>query len=126
MLIMLKKSWSDVKNGRGRDEQEAREFAPTEKEVQESKERTTNSFVFNFASLSAQLQRRVAYALLGIPEVSHAHPPTHLLTRSDLDAMVISYRPPDIHRHPALPGARVTCSRILTQTPEFLLLSGNP
>jgi len=49
--------------------QEATEVAPTEKEVALAKSETLNSFVFNFASTSAQMQRVAAYTLLGIPEV---------------------------------------------------------
>ncbi|CAK0782146.1 hypothetical protein CVIRNUC_005584 [Coccomyxa viridis] len=48
--------------------QEAAEVAPTEEEVATAKSETLNSFVFNFASTNAQMQRVAAYALLGIPE----------------------------------------------------------
>lgn len=44
-------------------------MAPTEREVAMAKSETLNSFVFNFASTNAQMQRVAAYALLGIPEV---------------------------------------------------------
>ena len=44
-------------------------MAPTEREVDMAKSETLNSFVFNFASTNAQMQRVAAYALLGIPEV---------------------------------------------------------
>ena len=49
--------------------QEATEVAPTEREVAMAKSETLKSFVFNFASTNAQMQRVAAYALLGIPEV---------------------------------------------------------
>ena len=50
--------------------QEAAEVAPTDEEVATAKSETLNSFVFNFASTNAQMQRVAAYALLGIPEVT--------------------------------------------------------
>lgn len=37
-----------------------------------AQEEALNSFVFNFASTGAQLQRSVAYALLGLPQVRPA------------------------------------------------------
>lgn len=49
--------------------QEATETAPTEEEVATAKEETLNSFVFNFASTNAQMQRVAIYSLLGLPEV---------------------------------------------------------
>ncbi|KAK9842460.1 hypothetical protein WJX81_001228 [Elliptochloris bilobata] len=48
--------------------QEAAEAAPTAAEVATAQEEALNSFVFNFASTGAQLQRSVAYALLGLPQ----------------------------------------------------------
>lgn len=50
--------------------QEAAEVAPTAEEVARAKSETLNSFVFNFASTSAQMQRVAAYSLLGVPEVT--------------------------------------------------------
>lgn len=44
------------------------EQQPTADEVARSKEQALNSFVFNFASPAAQLQRMVGYELLGIPQ----------------------------------------------------------
>ena len=52
--------------------QEAAEAAPSAAEVAIAQEEALNSFVFNFASTSAQLQRSVAYALLGLPQVRPA------------------------------------------------------
>ncbi len=42
---------------------------PTEEEIASAKAETLNSFIFNFASTNAQMQRTVIYALLGLPEV---------------------------------------------------------
>ena len=61
--------------------QEATEVAPTGREVAMAKSETLNSFVFNFASTNAQMQRVAAYALLGIPEV-----------RSDVDSQLCSVK----------------------------------
>ena len=52
--------------------QEAAEAAPSAAEVAIAQEEALNSFVFNFASTGAQLQRSVAYALLGLPQVRPA------------------------------------------------------
>ena len=49
--------------------QEAAEAAPSAAEVATAQEEALNSFVFNFASTGAQLQRSVAYALLGLMQV---------------------------------------------------------
>ncbi len=49
--------------------QEATEVLPTEEEIDSAKAETLNSFIFNFASTNAQMQRTVIYALLGLPEV---------------------------------------------------------
>ena len=38
---------------------------------------TLNSFVFNFASTSSQLQRRLVYALVGLPPVRFPLPASH-------------------------------------------------
>lgn len=43
--------------------------APTEEEVARAKATTLNSFVFNFSSSAAQLQRIISYDLLGVPQV---------------------------------------------------------
>jgi hypothetical protein len=42
---------------------------PTEEEVELAKAQTINSFVFNFANSTAQLQRRLVYSLIGLPPV---------------------------------------------------------
>ncbi|BDA43216.1 Uncharacterized zinc protease-like protein y4wB [Coccomyxa sp. Obi] len=47
---------------------EATEVLPTEEEIASAKAETLNSFIFNFASTNAQMQRTVIYALLGLPE----------------------------------------------------------
>ncbi|GAB4817295.1 hypothetical protein N2152v2_004341 [Parachlorella kessleri] len=47
--------------------QEATEEVPRAEEVARAKESNLNQFVFNFASSTAQLQRLVAYTLLGVP-----------------------------------------------------------
>jgi hypothetical protein len=52
--------------------QEAAQAAPSAAEVATAQEEALNSFVFNFASTGAQLQRSLAYALLGLPQ---ARPP---------------------------------------------------
>ena len=49
--------------------QETLKAPPTEEEVALAKAQTINSFVFNFASSSAQLQRRLVYSLVGLPQV---------------------------------------------------------
>jgi hypothetical protein len=49
--------------------QEATLTAPTEEEVARAQSETLNSFVFNFASTNAQMQRVLIYALLGLPDV---------------------------------------------------------
>ena len=49
--------------------QAARQTAPTDEEVAAAQAETLNSFVFNFASTSSQLQRRLVYALVGLPPV---------------------------------------------------------
>ena len=45
-------------------------MAPTDEEVARAQSETLNSFVFNFASTNAQMQRVLIYALLGLPDVS--------------------------------------------------------
>lgn len=52
--------------------QEVTQAAPTEQVLEAAKARTLNSFVFNFASTEAQLQRVVGFSLLGLPQVTHA------------------------------------------------------
>ena len=47
--------------------QEARDVAPTQKMLDTAKAQTLNSFVFNFASTTTQLQRALIYSLLGLP-----------------------------------------------------------
>ena len=42
---------------------------PTPEVLQAAKARTLNSFVFNFSSTEAQLQRLVGFTLLGLPQV---------------------------------------------------------
>ena len=49
--------------------QAARQTAPTDEEMAAAQAETLNSFVFNFASTSSQLQRRLVYALVGLPPV---------------------------------------------------------
>ena len=49
--------------------QAAREEAPPSTALATAKAQTMNSFVFNFASSGAQLQRRLIYTLLGVPKV---------------------------------------------------------
>lgn len=80
--------------------QEAAEVAPTEEEVATAKSETLNSFVFNFASTNAQMQRVAAYALLGIPEVTWDLIPPLLLGSC-------SARP---HAPAALAGMYACCS----------------
>lgn len=41
--------------------------APTQKILDTAKAQTLNSFVFNFASTTTQLQRALIYSLLGLP-----------------------------------------------------------
>jgi len=48
--------------------QEAAQAAPSAAEVATAQEEALNSFVFNFASTGAHLQRSLAYALLGLPQ----------------------------------------------------------
>eukprot|EP00891_Asterochloris_glomerata_P007133 jgi/Astpho2/7133/e_gw1.00111.7.1_t len=48
--------------------QAAREEAPPSTALATAKAQTMNSFVFNFASSGAQLQRRLIYTLLGVPK----------------------------------------------------------
>ena len=49
--------------------------APAASELDTAKQETLNSFVFNFASPASQLQRILAYDLLGLPQVRmHACP----------------------------------------------------
>lgn len=47
--------------------QEARDEVPTDEEVAVAQEETVNSFVFNFASTTSQLQRRLVYDVIGLP-----------------------------------------------------------
>lgn len=47
---------------------DATEAAPTQREMEMSKAEALNSFVFNFASKPAQLQRLLAYDLFGLPQ----------------------------------------------------------
>jgi hypothetical protein len=54
--------------------QAARQTAPTDEEMAAAQAETLNSFVFNFASTSSQLQRRLVYALVGLPPVRFLHP----------------------------------------------------
>ena len=49
--------------------QETLEAPPSDEEVALAKAQTINSFVFNFASTGSQLQRRLVYDLVGLPEV---------------------------------------------------------
>ena len=48
--------------------QEVRDEAPTQKVLDTAKAQTLNSFVFNFASTTTQLQRVLIYSLLGLPQ----------------------------------------------------------
>jgi predicted Zn-dependent peptidase len=43
---------------------------PTQQALSKAKSGLLNSFVFNFASSSSQLQRTLFYQLLGLPSVS--------------------------------------------------------
>ena len=49
--------------------QESLVTPPTAEEVELAKAQTINSFVFNFANSTAQLQRRLVYSLIGLPPV---------------------------------------------------------
>lgn len=48
--------------------QDVRNEAPTQKVLDTAKMQTLNSFVFNFASTTTQLQRILIYSLLGLPQ----------------------------------------------------------
>lgn len=48
--------------------QDVRDEAPTQKVLDTAKAQTLNSFVFNFASTTTQLQRVLVYSLLGLPQ----------------------------------------------------------
>lgn len=48
--------------------QDVRNEAPTQKVLDTAKAQTLNSFVFNFASTTTQLQRVLIYSLLGLPQ----------------------------------------------------------
>lgn len=48
--------------------QDLRTEAPTQKVLDTAKAQTLNSFVFNFASTTTQLQRILVYSLLGLPQ----------------------------------------------------------
>ena len=48
--------------------QDVRNEAPTQKVLDTAKAQTLNSFVFNFASTTTQLQRILIYSLLGLPQ----------------------------------------------------------
>ena len=48
--------------------QDVRTEAPSQKILDTAKAQTLNSFVFNFASTSTQLQRILIYSLLGLPQ----------------------------------------------------------
>ena len=48
--------------------QDVRTEAPSQKVLDTAKAQTLNSFVFNFASTSTQVQRILIYSLLGLPQ----------------------------------------------------------
>ena len=48
--------------------QDVRDEAPSQKVLDTAKAQTLNSFVFNFASTTTQLQRILIYSLLGLPQ----------------------------------------------------------
>lgn len=48
--------------------QDVRNEAPSQKVLDTAKAQTLNSFVFNFASTTTQLQRILIYSLLGLPQ----------------------------------------------------------
>jgi len=49
--------------------QEATQVAPSQSILEAAKNKTLNSFVFNFSSSDAQLQRLLSYTLVGLPQV---------------------------------------------------------
>lgn len=49
--------------------QETTQVAPSQSVLNAAKAKTLNSFVFNFSSSDAQLQRLMSYTLVGLPQV---------------------------------------------------------
>lgn len=49
--------------------QEATVIAPSHAALEAAKAKAANSFVFNFSSSEAQMQRIISFSLLGLPQV---------------------------------------------------------